>query len=91
VVAIIGLASISLACFCYIGKGSNSCYYEQNYLPIGLKGLAITAFFALIMSTADSELNAAILLTEYRSKQKSKEQKLVNKINLEIDGMARGG
>ena len=34
----------------------------HHLLPIGLKGLAITGLLAIIMSTADSELNAAGIL-----------------------------
>jgi Na+/proline symporter len=48
----------------------------RDYLPIGLRGLAITAFFAVIMSTADSYLNAAtILISEIMMTKKEREKR----------------
>jgi SSS family solute:Na+ symporter len=58
---IIGLTSIVMLTDISSGKEVIPSLMN-NYLPIGFKGLAITAFFAVIMSTADSELNAASVL-----------------------------
>jgi SSS family solute:Na+ symporter len=63
-VCIIGLASISLLTGITSGKEVIPTLMK-DYFPIGFKGVAITAFFAVIMSTADSELNvASVLLVE---------------------------
>jgi SSS family solute:Na+ symporter len=61
-VAIIGVCGISLLQGLDSGKEVIPLLM-QTYFPHGLKGLAITAFFALIMSTADSELHAAAVIT----------------------------
>jgi SSS family solute:Na+ symporter len=61
VTGIIGLASISLLPNLTSGKEVIPALM-QEYFPVGIKGLALTAFFAVIMSTADSGLNAATVL-----------------------------
>jgi SSS family solute:Na+ symporter len=59
----------------------------RDYLPIGLKGLAITAFFAIIMSTADSTLNAAtVLVTEIFLTEGKKEAKKEKDLSINITG-----
>jgi SSS family solute:Na+ symporter len=74
VVAIIGLSGIALLEGTHSGKEIIPLLMK-NYFPVGLKGLAITAFFALIMSTADSELHAAaVLVTEMGLSKEEKEQ-----------------
>jgi SSS family solute:Na+ symporter len=60
-VGVIGLASIGLFNSDIAGKEVVPTIMK-NYFPVGLKGLAIAAFFAILMSTADSELNAATVL-----------------------------
>jgi Na+/proline symporter len=60
-IGIVGLTSINLLPEIITSKEVIPALMK-NYLPIGFKGLAITAFFAIIMSTADSELNASTVL-----------------------------
>jgi SSS family solute:Na+ symporter len=60
-VTIIGLASISLLSPSITGKEVIPELMNSHF-PIGFKGLAITAFLAVIMSSADSLLNAATVL-----------------------------
>jgi Na+/proline symporter/signal transduction histidine kinase len=74
-VSIIGLSGISML------EGLNSGkevipVFMRDYLPIGIKGLAITAFFAVIMSTADSYLNSAtILISEMMMNKEEREKR----------------
>jgi Na+/proline symporter/signal transduction histidine kinase len=77
IVTIIGLASMNLFPSSVTGKEIIPSIMK-DFLPVGFKGLAITAFLAVIMSTADSDLNAAtVLLAEIRmSKEEREEQKL---------------
>jgi SSS family solute:Na+ symporter len=66
-VTIIALASMSLLPPSINGKEVVPILMK-DFLPIGFKGLAITAFLAVIMSSADSVLNAAtVLITEVRT------------------------
>jgi SSS family solute:Na+ symporter len=58
---IIGFASISLVSNISSGKEVIPALMNE-YFPKGIKGLAVTAFFAVIMSTADSGLNSATIL-----------------------------
>jgi Na+/proline symporter/signal transduction histidine kinase len=74
----VGLSSIILLTDVSSGKEVIPLLMEQ-YFPSGLKGLAIAAFFAIVMSTADSFLNAATVLVveiftteEERKKQEEK-------------------
>jgi SSS family solute:Na+ symporter len=57
----VGLSSIILLPGVSSGKEVIPLLME-NFFPSGLKGLAISAFFAIVMSTADSFLNAATVL-----------------------------
>jgi Na+/proline symporter len=60
----------------------------RDYLPMGLKGLAITAFFAVIMSTADSYLNAAtILISEIMMSKEEREKKAQKNIDILTEGV----
>jgi SSS family solute:Na+ symporter len=89
VVAVIGLSGITLLEGSHSGKEIIPLLMK-SYFPVGLKGLAITAFFALIMSTADSELHAAaVLLTEMGLSKEEKEQQRERKIQLEIEGTVK--
>jgi Na+/proline symporter/signal transduction histidine kinase len=85
-VGLIGLASITLFASA-IGSKEVVPMLMKNYLPIGLKGLAITAFLAIIMSTADSVLHTAIvLLAEIRLSQSAREKQRKDRLMLEMDG-----
>jgi Na+/proline symporter/signal transduction histidine kinase len=84
-IALIALASVNLLPTGITGKEVIPAIMK-GFLPIGLKGLAITAFFAVIMSTADSELHAAaVLVTEMGLNKKEKEQQ-PKKRSHDIDG-----
>jgi SSS family solute:Na+ symporter len=82
-VSIIGLSALSLVSGA-TGKEVVPLLMK-SYFPIGLKGLAITAFFAIIMSTADSVLNAATVLVAEVLMNKKKAAIQQNKIIREID------
>jgi Na+/proline symporter/signal transduction histidine kinase len=85
-VAIIGLASVSLLPPEVAGKEVIPSIMK-DFLPIGIKGLAITAFLALIMSTADSLLNAAtVLVAEVYMSQSEREERDRNDFRLELEG-----
>jgi Na+/proline symporter/signal transduction histidine kinase len=85
-VGIIGLASINLLDPSISSKAVVPSLM-QNYLPIGLKGLAITAFLAVIMSTADSSLNAAtVLLAEMKMSQREREEQRRHDFLFEMEG-----
>jgi Na+/proline symporter/signal transduction histidine kinase len=68
-VTIVALASMSLLPASVTGKEVVPTLMA-GFLPIGLKGVAITAFMAVIMSSADSELNTATVLLAEISKSK---------------------
>jgi SSS family solute:Na+ symporter len=85
-VTIIAFASMSLLPFSVTGKEVVPTLMT-DFLPIGLKGLAITAFMAVIMSSADSELNTAtVLLAEINMSQKEREEQKQNDFQLELEG-----
>jgi SSS family solute:Na+ symporter len=83
IVSIIGLSALSLVPG-ITGKEVLPLLMK-NHFPIGLKGLAITAFFAIIMSTADSVLNAAtVLIAEVqmgRKKTTPQQNKAIHKMD----------
>jgi SSS family solute:Na+ symporter len=84
-ITLIALASVNMLPTGITGKEVIPAIMK-DFLPMGLKGLAITAFFAVIMSTADSELHAAaVLVTEIGLNKKEKEQQLEKRIQLDID------
>jgi Na+/proline symporter/signal transduction histidine kinase len=88
-VCIIGLASISLLTDVTSGKEVIPTLMK-DYFPIGFKGVAITAFFAVIMSTADSELNvASVLLVETlmgkEERKKYEQKKLGRAMGIEVE------
>jgi SSS family solute:Na+ symporter len=77
-VTILGLASIKLVPSYITGKEVITVLM-RDFLPIGLKGVAITAFLAVIMSSADSVLNAAtVLVAEITMSQKEREEQQQN-------------
>jgi Na+/proline symporter/signal transduction histidine kinase len=77
-VTILGLASIKLVPSYITGKEVITVLM-RDFLPIGLKGVAITAFLAVIMSSADSVLNAAtVLVAEINMSQKEREEQQQN-------------
>jgi Na+/proline symporter len=85
-VGIIGLSSISLLPPEVTGKEVIPSLM-QGYLSIGFKGAAITAFLAVIMSTADSALNAAtVLIAEIRMGQSEREERDYRDFKLELEG-----
>jgi SSS family solute:Na+ symporter len=85
-IGLMGLASISLLSSAVEGKEVIPMLMK-NYLPIGLKGLAITAFLAVIMSTADSVLHAAtVLLAEIYMSQSEREKQRKHELRLEMEG-----
>jgi Na+/pantothenate symporter/signal transduction histidine kinase len=61
IVGLVGLASISLLPSTVTGKEVIPALMK-DFLPVSLKGLAITAFMAVIMSSADSILNSVTVL-----------------------------
>jgi Na+/proline symporter/signal transduction histidine kinase len=74
-VAIIGLASIVLLPSSVAGKEVVPSLMK-DYLPAGFKGIAITGFLAVIMSSADSLLNSAtVLIAEIHISQKNRAEK----------------
>jgi Na+/proline symporter/signal transduction histidine kinase len=92
---IIGLSGVVLLSDVSSGKEVIPALMK-NYLPIGLKGLAITTFFAIIMSTADSYLNAAaVLISEImmnkgeREKRDRRELDIAMGIDVEEDDSDR--
>jgi Na+/proline symporter/signal transduction histidine kinase len=83
---IIGLASINLLPTAGSGKEVIPALM-RDFLPIGFKGVAVTAFMAVIMSTADSSLNAAtVLIAEIRMSQLEREELKRKDFQLEIEG-----
>jgi hypothetical protein len=59
----------------------------KHFLPVGLKGLVITAFLAVIMSTADSDLNAAtVLIAEIRMSEEERKEQEQREFQLEMEG-----
>jgi SSS family solute:Na+ symporter len=89
IVSVIALASITLLGSALPGKEVIPTLM-QEYFPIGFKGLAIAAFFAVIMSTADSHLNAAtvlfaelIMTKEVREKRDRRNLEIAMGINIE--------
>jgi Na+/proline symporter/signal transduction histidine kinase len=85
-VAIIGLSSIILLAPAISGKEVVPALM-RDFLPIGFKGVAITAFLAVIMSTADSALNAAtVLVAEVCMSQKEREEQSQKNFQLQIEG-----
>jgi Na+/proline symporter/signal transduction histidine kinase len=88
-VGLIGLSSIILLPSNLGGKEVIPMLMK-NYLPIGLKGLAITAFLAVIMSTADSVLHAiTVLLAEIRMNHTEREDQGKHDSTLKIGGKAK--
>jgi SSS family solute:Na+ symporter len=85
-VTIIGLASISLLSPSITGKEVIPELMNSHF-PIGFKGLAITAFLAVIMSSADSLLNAAtVLISEIHVSQSKREEEERRDFGLEKEG-----
>jgi SSS family solute:Na+ symporter len=79
---IIGLSGVVLLTDLSSGKEVIPALMN-NYLPVGLKGLAITTFFAIIMSTADSYLNAAaILISEIMMNKEEREKRDRRELNI---------
>jgi SSS family solute:Na+ symporter len=86
IVTIIGLASISLLSSDITGKEVIP-ELMNNHFPIGFKGLAVTAFLAVIMSSADSLLNAAtVLISEIHMSQNKREEERRKDFGLEMEG-----
>jgi SSS family solute:Na+ symporter len=85
-IGIIGLASISLLPPAMSGKEVIPALMKE-FLPVGFKGVAITAFMAVIMSTADSALNAAtVLMAEIRMSKTEREEMDSREFQLEKEG-----
>jgi Na+/proline symporter/signal transduction histidine kinase len=85
-VTLIGLASIGLLPTTTTGKEVIPALMK-DYLPIGLKGIAVTVFLAVIMSTADSALNAAtVLIAEIYMSQNEREKQKKRHFELELEG-----
>jgi SSS family solute:Na+ symporter len=85
-IGIIGLASISLLPSALSGKEVIPALMKE-FLPIGFKGVAITAFMAVIMSTADSALNAAtVLIAEIRMSKTKREELESKEFKMEMEG-----
>jgi Na+/proline symporter/signal transduction histidine kinase len=85
-VTLIGLASIGLLPSTITGKEVIPALM-RDYLPIGLKGIAVTVFLAVIMSTADSALNAAtVLIAEIYMSQNEREKQRRKNFELELEG-----
>jgi SSS family solute:Na+ symporter len=88
-VGLIGLSSISIMSPTVTGKEVVPTLM-QSYLPIGFKGFAITAFLAVIMSTADSVLNAAtVLVAEIRLSQSERQKQNQKDFELELEGSVK--
>jgi Na+/pantothenate symporter/signal transduction histidine kinase len=84
-VTVLGLSSISLLSHSVTGKEVIPTLMGE-FLPIGFKGLAITAFFAVIMSSADSVLNAAtVLVAEIRMGGNEMDEQIKHETKLEIE------